>query len=66
MIFSQPVRAWIYRIVAVVSLALAAGILTPLGEDVSDYVARCIAFGNALIGAGAAGLAARNTPTKSP
>lgn len=66
MIFPTPVRAWIYRIVAVASLALAAGILSPLGQEVSDYVARIIAFGNALVGAGAASLAAKNTPRHEP
>lgn len=65
MISNPTVRLWIYRCVAVASLALAFGILTPLGEDVSDYVARCIAFANALIGGGAAAMAAKNTPRAS-
>lgn len=60
MITNPVVRLWIYRIVAVVSLALAAGILSPLGPEVSGEVAKWIAFGNALVSGSAATLAAKN------
>lgn len=56
---SEPVRAWLYRIAsALVPLLVLAGWLA---EDVAQQVLEVVA---AVLGMGAAGMAARHTRTK--